>query len=265
MSYTKSDSNGLISFSTSMRNVTLNQLNVIGEIRTVTAALTGDYLTDFSVANNHIAILINSITGFGNITVTGTSVDESTSLVITGDIETITVDSTPNQHYQTDKKFWDIDSIVIDPGIIAIDYDILVIGYTDLNNSADWKMISYRFDIVASGGNPDIRMKFIKIQDDGDKKMSIITFEDMSLDGNNIIDNQRTGLDDRSYSTGLGAIVSSGQSLVFKQGDLDTFFTTESEFRSSTKHEGLIYRLEANTGVINNMDLLTAQFRWNLL
>lgn len=259
-----------ITFSIPLRGAVDNVLNLTGELRTVAAGEVGDYASDFAVSNNHIAILVNSITGTGTVTITGTSLSESTSVPILADTEVLTVDASTNQYYQTAKKWWEVTNIDISPGISAINYDILVVGYTDINNQ-DFELLAYRLDAVAQGVDPDIRFKLLKIQDDGAGKMSIVTLEDIGVDanaaGNQIIDGLRTGGNDRSYDPAVSDIWNDNQNLVFKQSDFSTYFTaSENVFNSSSSNEGLIIRFEGSpSGGISNVDFVTVQLRFQTI
>jgi hypothetical protein len=255
-----------IAFSMPLRGVTASQVNLTGELRTVSAGETGDFATDFAVSNNHVAILVNTITGSGDVTFTGTSIDESTA-VPTADTEVISVDSTADQYYQTSKKWWEVTNIDIPAGISAINYDVVVIGYTDINNQ-NFELLAYRLDMVAQGNTPDIRFRIIKVQDDGSGKMSLVDVEDIGVDSgavaDQIIDGLRTGDDDRSYDPAVATIWDDGQNFVFKQGDFATYFVAdENIFDSGDSDEGMIIRFEGSpSGGITNVDFAVLQLRY---
>jgi len=256
-----------IAFSMPLRGVTAVQVNLTGELRTVSAGEIGDFATDFSVNNNHVAILVNSITGTGDITITGTSLSESTAVPVPADTEVITVDASTNQYYQTSKKWWEVTNIDIPAGISAINYDVVVVGYTDINNQ-NFELLAYRLDLVAQGVNPDIRFRIVKVQDDGNGKMSLIDVEDIGVDsgaaGDQIIDGIRTAGDDRSYNPAVGAIWADGENFVFKQGDFSTFFSAdENLFNSGDSDEGMIIRFEGSPSAgITNVDFAVLQLRY---
>jgi len=242
-----------------------NRVNLIGENRTVVSSQTTDYATDFTVSNQHLFILVNSITTGGDIVITGASIDENTGVVTNADTETITVDTTTNQYYQSDKKWWEITNIDVSSGAItSINYDVGVLGYVDLLNK-DFKITGYRVDTRSQdGGNAsDFTFELIKVQDDGGKKMSFVTLEDIGVDsngiGNQIIDNLRTGADDRSFNPAVTNIWLNNTNLSFKQSDFDTYFTSnQNEFESSTKNEGYILTLSgAPAGGITGVDYIT--------
>jgi len=246
---------------TPLRGVIDNTVNLCGELRRVADGETGDYATDFNVSNNHIYLYINSITGTGDITITGDSLSESTAVPVIGDTEVITVDSSTSQYYQSDKKFWAVTNIDIPAGITAIDYDIGVVGYNDFGNH-DFKITGYRVDAFTQSDLADLEVQIIKIQDDGEKKMSITYLEKIGFDasggaGDQVIDNLRTSSDDRSYDPPSGVeIVENNQTIVLKQGDFDTYFSSdEHHFESSTKAEGFIIRyIGSPSGGISNVD-----------
>lgn len=256
-----------IAFSMPLRGVTGSQVNLTGELRTVSAGETGDFATDFAVSNNHVAILVNTITGTGDITITGTSISESSAVPAIADTEVLTVDASTNQYYQTSKKWWEVTNIDIPAGISAINYDVVVVGYTDINNQ-NFELLAYRLDMVAQGVSPDIRFRIIKVQDDGNSKMSLVDVEDIGVDsgagGDQIIDGLRTGGDDRSYDPAVGAIWSDAENFVFKQGDFSTFFDAdENIFDSGSANEGMIIRFEGSpSGGITNVDFAVLQLRY---
>jgi hypothetical protein len=256
-----------IAFSMPLRGVTATQVNLTGELRTVSAGETGDFATDFAVSNNHIALLINTITGTGDITITGTSIDETTGVPTAVDTEVISVDATVDQYWQTTKKWWEVTNIDIPAGISAINYDVVVVGYTDINNQ-NFELLAYRLDMVAQGNDPDIRFRIIKVQDDGDGKMSLVDVEDIGVDanavGDQIIDGLRTGGDDRSYDPAVADIWLDGTNFVFKQGDFSTFFVAdENIFDSGDSNEGMIIRFEGSpSGGITNVDFAVLQLRY---
>jgi 3D (Asp-Asp-Asp) domain-containing protein len=240
-----------------IRGITDTQVDITGTLREVAAGETGDYTTDFSVSNQHLYLYINSITGSGDVTITGTSLSESTTVPVASDTEVITVD-TALVYYQSDKKWWEVTNIDIPAGISAIDYDIGVVGYADMHNTA-FRILGYRVDMYMQGINPDARLQVLKIKDDGNKQMSLVYVEDIGFDadaaGNQIIDHLRSGADDRSYNPTVGAIVGDNEMLTFKQYDLDTYFTAgENVFLCDQGHEGIIVRILGEGGGISNVD-----------
>ncbi len=256
-----------IAFSMPLRGVTATEVSLTGEMRTVSVGETGDFATDFAVDNDHVVILVNTITGSGPVTITGTSIDESTGVPTAADTEVLNVDSTVDQYYQTSKKWWEVTNIDIPASISAINYDVVVVGYTDINNQ-NFELLAYRLDMVAQGVNPDIRFRIIKVQDDGAGKMSLVDVEDIGVDsgaaGDQIIDGIRTGGDDRSYNPVVGALWVDATSLVFKQGDFPTFFVAgENIFNSGSADEGMIIRFEGSpSGGITNVDFAILQLRY---
>ncbi len=244
---------------TPLTGIVDNQINLMGELRTVSDGETGDYGTGFPVSNNHVFLFINSITGTGDITITGTSLSESTAVPVTGDTEVITVDSTAGQYWQSAKKWWEVTNIDIPAGITAINYDVGIVGYSDFSNT-DYRFMGYRLDVFLQSDNADLELQLIKIQDDGDKKMSVVYLEKLGFDSNGgenqIIDNIRTGANDRSYNPTVGNIGLNNTTLVLKQGDFQTYFESdENLFQSSGKDEGFIIRYAGSpSGGITGVD-----------
>lgn len=249
-----------VTFALPLRGVSDAAFNFLGELRTVASGEVGDYATDFPLSNNHLSLQINSLTGSGDITITGTSLSESTAIPITGDTEVLTIDATGR--YQTDKKWWEVTNIDIPVGISAIDYDIEVVGYPDFGNT-DFRLVGYRVEAYAQGNDPDFGFEIYKVQDNGNKKWELVTLESIGVDANNagnqIVDSLRAGANDRSYNPSSSDIWLNDTTFVFKQFDFDSYFSNdENKFESSTKNEGIIVSLRgedgAGGGTITNVD-----------
>ncbi len=259
-----------ITFTLPLRGVLDTSLYMTGELREVADGETGDYADDFSVSNNHIYLYINSITGTGDVTITGTSLSESSAVPVIGDTEVLTLDTSTDQYYQSGKKWWEITNIDIPAGISAINYDVGVVGYSDINNQ-NFELLAYRLDMTAQGDNPDIRFRILKIKDDGDGKMSIVEIEDIGVDsgsaGDQIIDGLRTGGDDRSYDPAVTQIWVDNTVLVFKQGDFSTYFSgDENVFYSGDLDEGLILAFSGSpSGGMSRVDFASLQLRYRPL
>ena len=243
-----------------LRGVTDTEVAWLGELRTVTQSETGDYATDFAVSDHHVYLYINSITGSGDVTITGTSVDESTGVPTGADTEVITVD-TASMYYQTSKKWWEVTNIDIPAGITVIDYDVGVVGYADFLND-DFTIVGFRLEAFAQGASADFRFTVYKIQDDGSNKMSIVIMEDVGIldgdAGNQIIDHLRTGGDERSYNPTVGNIWGDNTVICLKNSDYSTYFSSdENSIEGATKNEGIIIRLLGESGGLTNVDYIT--------
>lgn len=224
-----------------------------------TENLTGDFSTKFGVRNNHVAIVVKAITTGGDIVITGTSISETTSLPVTSDTETITVDtstggSPPGQGYQTNKKWYQIDSVNVTSGTVTgITYDIRILGYSDLSNM-NFTITGYRVEARSgsSGGKTDMTFIIEKVQDEGGKKYSIVPMEDITIDNetNTVTDSIRT-VGSRSYTMSVAMgneLWADDTFFVLKQGDFNTFFSgDENVIEGATKHEGIIVRITGNT------------------
>lgn len=233
-----------LTFFMPMAGVTDDQFDLTGEVRVISAGETTDYATDFGAQNQHIYILVNSITTGGDIVVTGTSLSESTAVPVVGDTETIPVDTTTNQYYQSDKKWLEITNIDVSSGsIVGINYDVGIVGYIDLGN-IDFTVVGYRAEFKTTTAIGDVRLRIRKIQDDGLKKMSIVPIEDFGFDstvGNgSYYDHIRSGANDRSYLSGSD-LAPADVMVVFKMGDFNTYFSNdENILECSSKAEGLV-------------------------
>lgn len=237
--------------------VTSTQFTWLGEARTPITGQTGDYTTDFEVNNQHIALYITSLTGSGDITITGLAASESTGLLTAGETETITVDAA-SVYYQSDRKWIEVTNIDIPAGITAINYDIAVIGYVDFFNT-DYEIIKMRVDMTSSGVNADCMIEILKVQDDGNKKMSLVTIEKYGIDGNinEYVDEVRSGGDSRD-GVAVSSIWTSGKNGCLKVNDYSTYFTdNENVIYAASMHEGIVIRLiGTGGGNINNVSMI---------
>lgn len=259
------------SYTLPLANVTDNQVPLAGTFRTVVSGETGDVLADWAVSNQHVFILINTIATGGQIIITGTALSESTAIPMTDSTEVINIDTTGNQYYQTTKKWWEITNIDTTSGTITgIDYDYGVLGYPDFGN-IDFKIVGYRLDAFAQNINADFRLKILKVQDDGNKKVSIVPLEDIGVDSNSgsdqIIDGLRTGGSDRSYDASVSLLWGNNTTITLKQLDFDAYFTNdENNILSSVKDEGYVIMIEgAPSGGITGVDYVTFMLYYKLL
>ena len=256
--------NASLFFTFPISGVIDNNITVLGTFDIETTGENGNYTPDFPVSNQHLSILVNSITTGGDIIITGTSISEINGTPVPSDTETLTLDTSTGQYYQTNKKWLEITDINVSGGTITgIDYDVLIVGYHDSGNG-DFKITGYRADMYSQSGtnSSDITVNFTKIQDDGSQKMSLVTLENIGIDsgggGDQLIDNLRTGGSDRSYNPVVSNIWLNNTIFTLKQNDFDTFFSSgENIFDSSTKDEGLIVALSgAPGGGITGVDFI---------
>ena len=202
----------VISYTLPLTGVVDAVVPLTGSFVTKASGVTGDDATDYAISNQHVWILINSVTGAdstGTITVTGTSLSESTAVPVPGDTEEITIDSTSGVYYQTNKKWWEITNIAISGDISAINYDHGSLGYPDLGNR-NFKILGYRMDAFASGNTPDLRIIISKVNDLGNNRVELVDLEDIGVDSgaaeNQIVDHIRTGGNDRSFKYASGQL-----------------------------------------------------------
>jgi hypothetical protein len=263
----------IISYTLPLAGVSDAQVPLTGTFVTKATGQTGDDAVNYTISNQHIWLLINSVTlsdSTGTITITGTSVSESTGLTVTSDTEVIYIDSTADTYYQTDKKWWEITNVDIGADIVAIDYDHGALGYADMSNR-DFKITGYRMDAFSAGNSPDMRLIITKVNDLGDKKVEFINLEDIGVDsgslGDQIVDHVRTGGSDRSYDPGVADIWLDDETFTFKQIDFDTYWSGENEIFSSTLNSGFLIRIEGEpdaTG-ITNVDFIDLLLYYALL
>jgi len=261
------DKTQVIVYTLPIAGVTDTEVELTGSIRTVSSGETTTVTADWAVSNQHAFLLVNSITGSGTVTISGASLSESTAVPVQPDSETLTVATTG--YYQTSKKWWEVTDIVIPAGISAINYDYGVVGYPDLGNR-DFVILGYRCEAYAAGVSPDFRLRILKVQDDGSKKMSIVPVEDIGVDANaavnHIVDHIRTGGDDRSFDPDVGSIWLNDTQLVFKQLDFNNYFSgNENRFESESKDEGYVIRIEGEGGGISNVDFIIIHLYFQIL
>lgn len=240
-----------------LSGVTSNVFNWLGELRinsygrSVAPGQTGTYSTPFDVSNNRVSLNVNSLTGSGTATITGSTIDLTTKVVTSGDTETITIDATGR--YKTENEWWDCSSITFSAGITAIDYDVDVIGYMGAGN-VNFAVLGYRIDAYSQATNPAIGFEMYKIQDDGDKKCSLVPLESIGIKGSGtgplIVDSLRTGASDRSYDPPYVVDVwGSKKTAVLEQQDFYSYFTGgENIVLSSTSQEGLVVHIRGEDG-----------------
>jgi hypothetical protein len=244
-----------------MTGVTDSVFTLFGEIKVVAANLTADYLTKFAANNQHVSITVNTITGSGDITISGDKIDEVTGGISLGVTEIITVDSTPGQAYQTLGKFQTVDSITLGGGISAINYNVMNLGYYDGANQDFW-VGGYRADIKVASNTSDLKVRIRKVQNDGGNKYSIVEIEDLGFDSTNtngqIYDNIRTGPEERSYTMSSVPLVPSGSVQTFKQSDFNTYFTSNENKILGSNDEGIIVSFEGSpTGGLSSISHVT--------
>ena len=228
---------------------------------------TGDYATPFAVCNQHVFIKINTIAagGGGDVVLTGARVDENTGVTTPGATEIITVDESETQYYQSNGKYWEVTTIDAS-ALVGANYDIGVVGYLDLGNN-DFRVERLRVDATANGVNPSFAVRLRKIQDDGDKKMSLVDIEHIGVDanavGNQIVDHVRPN---RSYSPVVSAIWADGFALDFKQEDYSDYFTNnENIMESSQKDEGITLEILGEGGSLSNVEHVQIQLFYILI
>src|SRR5690606_5127104 len=157
--------------------------------------------TPFSLGGGYLYLNLTELTGIGDVTITGTSINALSKSPIEDDTEVIVIDAIAN--YKSSKKWLYVSSMVFSVGVESVTYSFGQLGYFRGNNrnfyvkSLDWSIKA------VTGLDPDIRIQMIKVNDLGNKKYSLTYLEDMgfiSTDGSgSYVDHVRTGLSDRSY------------------------------------------------------------------
>jgi len=265
----------IINYTLPLTGVVDNIVPLVGVFETKASGVTATDATDYPISNQHVWILINSLnlvggdaTSTGTITITGTSLSESTAVPVSSDTEVITIDDSTGAYYQSNKKWWEITNIEIGADIASINYDHGALGYPDLGNR-DFKIVGYRCDAFAAGVNPDFRLIISKVHDLGGKKAEFTDLEDIGVDanaaGNQIIDHIRTGADDRSFDPDVSAIWLDNETLTFKQLDFDSYWDGENEIYGENNDEGFFIRIEGEGGGISNVDFIALMLYYKIL
>ena len=213
------------------------------------------YNTPFGVYNNHICLDISSLvrTIPGNdviITITGTSISESTAVPVSGDNEIITITSgisIPNS-FQSIKKWLYVSEITFS-NISSILYDVRVLGYVDFLNT-DVRITGYRAEVLGDDNSDgaDITLIIRKVDNGTSTITNIIDLENITINNplNQIVDNLRTGGSDRSYTMPGGtSLWPQNTDFVIKQTDFNTYFTAGENVISGSGDEGIIIKVES--------------------
>jgi len=266
-SHPSTDQMQVLTYTLPLKGVVDAVLPLTGTFREIDSNETGDVLSSFGVSNQHLYIYVNSLTGSGDVSVVGAALSEFSAVDDSTGIEAITIDQA-GVYYQTSFKWWEVDSILIPPGISAIDYDYGVIGYPDMGNR-NFSIIGYRCDAYADKDAADFSLLIDKVQDDGNKKMSFVQLEDMGVQdsGVGIVDNLRSGADDRSYLPNTSNFWEANTILTLKQLDFNTYFTNnENDILSKEKDEGFFIRIEGEPGGgITDVDFIVLYLYYELL
>ena len=237
----------------------------------VVQAETVTYSTPFAVYNNHVYLTVNTITPTDPlldcvITITGTSLSESTAVPVTSDTETITFTASAATSYQSIKKWLYVSEVALTSNIASIDYDIANLGYVDFLNS-DVTLIGYRLEVLQDDNSADGDIQFIiaKIKQDG-VKTSIVELENINIIGNKnnglsnqIVDGVRTGAFDRSYIMPAGTVLwPEDTDFIVKQADFNSYDWTNTGLDANenivlgSNNEGLLLRIKStNLGAPN--------------
>jgi len=261
------DKTQVIVYTMPLTGVVDDVVPLTGSLRLEDTGATGSVASEWALSNQHFWMNVNSITGSGTVTISGSSLSESTAVVVEGDTETMTVSTTGG--YQSDKKWWEIGNIDIPVGISAINYDYGEVGYVDLGNR-DFAILGYRCEAVSAADNADFNLIIQKVKDNGSKKAEIVTLEDIGIDseggGDEISDNLRTGADDRSFDPKSGTIWPNNAQMVFKQLDFKDYFQND-EFKCLAENnaEGYIIRIEGQGGGISKVDFIIIHVYFQIL
>jgi hypothetical protein len=227
----------------------------------IVTGLTASDGTERMIANQHLRITVNSITGSGTVVVTGDSVSESTGAIVLADTENLTVDAAGD--YQTTAKWWRVTAVTIPGGISAINYDLGRIGYDDMGNG-NFIIRGYRLEVIPTNAiTMDFQLQIFKVQDDGNGKMTLVTVEDVSFSGTTpwLVDTKRSNRGSSggaNYTTATATPYTAGEPFVFKTNDFVSYFSSdENVFEGNDKNEGYIIKI-----TWDNCDYMTLAIRF---
>ena len=88
------DKTQVIVYTLPLQGVLDNVVPLTGSLRLQDTGQTGTVTDEWALSNQHFWMNVNSITGSGTVTISGSSLSESTAVVVEGDTETISVSTT---------------------------------------------------------------------------------------------------------------------------------------------------------------------------
>ena len=246
-----------ISFIASLKGTAPNPYYVFGSEFVHEKALTE---TDNEIRNcsgNRVCLTVNSLTGSGDVIISGTYVDCISNCPIEG-TETITVDTGEGQNYISTYRFIKTTAVTIPNNISAIDYDISTIGMYN-RQSTNIEILGLRCETLrASGKSQSIRIRLWKLKDDGNKKLTKVPLEDILIDTSGITDNMpqenRT-----TVRTASSSFFEDNQYVLFDTADYSTYFVNAENGINSHNYpsEGYIMRLDWTKIDVANIILRT--------
>ena len=225
-----------------------------GEQRSVTTNVTtASYTTDFGAYNNHVLVTLNSFvaTGAVSIQVSGTSISESSGVPLVSQSETIAVDAGDNpKTYQTIKKWLLITDITIN-NTSSRDFNIDVLGYIDFLNQ-NVKIDGYRAEILGdvNSATADITLIMQVISQSG-AVTTLTDIENIEVDGTTgngtVVDNERSGAFDRSFTMTGADLWPANTTYVLKQTDFNTYFTSNQNYVYGSSNGGLMAKVTSSS------------------
>ena len=234
---------------------------LIGEVSNVITGTGADFATTTAMRHTHCSILVNAITTGGDLVVSGDSIDPIDGVVTIADTEIIVLDTTAAQRYQTDKHWLEITGVDVSSGTITgINYDIDRLSY--LFDSIEGlftvvRVLGYRIQFQTNNNGADLGMQMFVVNDDGGKKTSVDTLEDIiwtSTNGNGVItDNLRGGGSSRAYNANVTQ-VASGDVFAYTMIDFNSFFSGGENVINGGLNDGLQIIFTGTGGGLNNIE-----------
>ena len=247
----------VVAYSRSLTGVADSRFMLAGEKYTEASGQTGNYTTDFAATGSKIEILVNSISVGGIITITGIKKDKTTGIPSNA-TEDIIIDTTANQSYLTFNNWDVITDISLGIGISGINYDIIVSGF-QTGLETNFVLVGYSLEFMTQSDSSDINIKIETFKRGSGNKIEYKIIEDIGFDSNSatnqIIDNLRTGADDRSLNSTLARLFPNNRNMVFDMADFNNYFNAGENVMLN----GEGFRIElsgAPSGTITNIDWL---------
>jgi len=238
------------------------QVYLTGSIETVATNRTGNYSNDFDAGGQKVGFSINSVTGSGYFTITGTRLLSGTNVPEENFLEDVPFTNNDLVQYQSVNQYLDVQSIKVFYDTPAtISYNIFKLSYNNLRGKK-FNLTGYQAMFKSDGNNPSIKLLIQKIARVGTThKFEIVDLEIMGLDSKGIplerVDGLRSAGDNRYYQGTEDWGNNETQNL--EQNDFDTYFSG-GNIIDGTNQEGLIVSvLGQNAPNLKDIDYVDLQ------
>lgn len=182
-------------------------------------------------SNSRVVVNLSSLTGGGDTTFRGDTINQDTGVVTTGDTDTVAITSTG--YWYTNKYFFGGLYDAVNPelsfgGTISnAIYLLEVVEPYVISNTSQVTITGYEFESAARTTIYDINLIIESIKYGAPNQLSINTLEDIETDGRYTKDRLRGGGNDRSNLTyGVKWLNNVSFSHRWQQPDFNTYFTS---------------------------------------